>query len=98
MTKRIKKLSKENHTIMAVDLVNIKKSIELIIMECTKVYGFNDKAALKAKRALRHIEDIRSIMDNRFFSEHSEADSRETPYYGISGESHGAKAIREAQI
>jgi hypothetical protein len=96
--KRIKKLSKESHTIMAVDLVNIKKSIELIIMECTKVYGFNDKAALKAKRALRHIEDIRSIMDNRFFSEHPESGNRETIYYGIPGTSHGAKAIMETQI
>jgi hypothetical protein len=96
--KRIKKLSKEAHTIMAVDLVNIKKSIELIIMECTKVYGFNDKAALKAKRALRHIEDVRSIMDNRFFSEHPESSNGETIYYGILGTSHGAKAIMETQI
>jgi hypothetical protein len=96
--KRIKKLDKQSHAIFAENLWETKKNIEIGIIQCSQIYGFNDKAVLKFKRALTNIEDIRSLMDNRFFSEHPDSDSRESPYYGDPGKSHGAKAITEAQI
>lgn len=96
--KRIKMINIEGHAILAEDLKDAKKIVENIIIECSRIYGLNDKVPLKAKRALKQIEDIRSIMDNRFFSEHPESGNLETIYYGIPGTSNGAKAIMETQI
>jgi len=96
--KRIKMINIEGHTILAEDLKNAKKIVENIIIECSRIYGLNDKVSLKAKRALKQIEDIRAIMDDRFFGEHPELDSRETPYYGVPGTGHGAKALAESRV
>jgi len=96
--KRIKMINIEGHVILAEDLKNVKKIVENIIIECSRIYGLNDKVPLKAKRALKQIEDIRAVMDDRLFAEHSELDSRDTPYYGVPGTSHGAKALAESRV